>query len=94
MKYIVGIILTCSVGLNLAFLTNMNRYQIEIRERKRHSDQVVMYYEYWSFTFPRVVNALDTSLMPTRYTNIIIGGDFYDDSTLPEKNFYVQFSHD
>jgi hypothetical protein len=92
MKYIIGVILTISVGLNLAFLTSLKRYQIEIREQKRNTDQKISYYEYWSFTMPRSVNELDTALLPVRVARIDLGGGY--DSSLPERNYYVQFSHE
>ena len=92
MKYIIGFILAMSLGINFCFIYNLKRYQIEIIEQKRHTAQKVMYYEYWSFTFPRMVNVPDTTLKETRYTRLLIG-DLWRDTLLPEITQYVQFSH-
>ena len=92
MKYIAGFLFACSVGLNACFLFSLKRYQIEIREQKRYKDEKIAYYEYWSFTFPRAINVPDTTLKETQYTRVMIG-DAFSDTTLPERNYYVQFSH-
>lgn len=92
MKYFIGFLLAVSISINIAFIASLKRYQIEIREQKRYTDQKISYYEYWSFTFPRQVNVPDTTLSDNLYTRLWLG-DFLRDTSLPEHNYYVQFSH-